>query len=149
MSVIEPYFAQHTSCTLVVHPHLRAPPSFGWSRRILCSHIQFPFLGSMFHVSHDDIFLASKPILSESYPPGLSRTTLLSLSWITAPPCLIPKALFIPTPYKSPFSQCSVALQLCLDVSVDCKGLVWPTASMTPSASAPSVTAALAPYPDG
>lgn len=64
MSVIELYFAQHTLCTLVFHPHLRASPSFGWSRRILCSHTQFPSLGNMFHVSHEDIFLALKPILS-------------------------------------------------------------------------------------
>lgn len=86
----------------------------------------------------------------ESYPPGLSRATLLSFSWIAAPPCLVPKTLFHTNTLQiTPSSKCSVAPQLCLDVSVDCKGPAWLTASMTPSASAPSVPAALVPYPHG
>lgn len=144
MPVIEPYFAQHTWCTLLFHPHLRAPPSFGWSGRILCSHIQFPSLGKPWK------YLPDFKTHPESYPPGLFRATLLSFSWIAAPPCLVPKTLFHTNTLQiTPSSKCSVAPWLCLDVSVDCKGPAWLTASMTPSVSAPSVPAALVPYPHG
>lgn len=147
MSIIDLYFAQHTSCTLVFHPQLTAPPSFGWLGRSLCYHALFPSLGRMFHVSHEDVFLTSEPILS---PIRLDYPGPHCFSWITAPPCLVPKAFFHTNTLQITLSsECSVAPWLCLDVSVDCKGPAWPTASMTPSASAPSLPAALVPYPDG